>query len=653
MKKLISLVYIFSSFHLFAQTEFNHPRGLILHSEIKTIQSRIKKEPFTTFYKDFLSVYNHLNYENDLNYYCEKSIGLSYLNIFTGSKLYADSAYFFAQKIASDSVFMDPFSRGLTRADALMNLALVYDLCYNDWNEKQRKTISENLIFCTQTTCSNMGLEANYAIESNWMGIRWGATFFASMVTDDYQSNDLPKSDDYKDERYAPKKYSRLKSLEWDSKERMKDHLIANVFPGGWNTESLSYQTYDWSHTLPALVAQKHQFPDVDIMKLMNPNSSLSIWSQAICSVSMLNYKNANAIQPDLSDDDPQGSAIGFIYSCKLWNDSIFPYSKFMLDYLFLQNTNKLSVINYLPLIAYYPETVVAQNPKNTNWLNFADLDQGIAIFRNNFDSHQDVVSLLNATQTRKNGHQGSDNNTFRIIGLGSIWVMGPGRSGRILGQTSLFPIKPSENQLNTKTEGKLLLHCFENDGSGFAIASGSCMGVENQQRFFQVDYSKQTGVPAVFIVADSSTNGKVWRINTLESNEIKIYDDGFLLTAENGNTLRATVYNYSKTLKIDTGRVEYAYGNNIKYRQYYFNGKRFTHTKYIDVNCNGNITVAMTLQNKNEKIPKVNIAENGLKIEINSSKYLVKRYTNNSEKFKTQIEKLKKVDLKNSKNQK
>lgn len=192
-------------------------------------------------------------------------------------------------------------------------------------------------------------------------------------------------------------------------------------------------------------------------------------------------------------------------------------------------------------LLYYSPETK-AINPQKAGWLNFHDKEQGIVIFRNQFNDANDIVATYTATAKRVRGHQGPDTNTFRLIGLGVPWIIGAGRTGQIAGQTNLFPSHSETAEKGDGQLGRLLDYQYHDNGSGFAFGAGSCMGVKGHKRYFAADYSAATGAEAVIIVSDSSLNGKRWRLSTPEFNKVDLPEDGFLIKAPNGSTLKGKV---------------------------------------------------------------------------------------------------------------
>jgi hypothetical protein len=264
-------------------------------------------------------------------------------------------------------------------------------------------------------------------------------------------------------------------------------------------------------------------------------------------------------------------------------------------------------------------------NPSTEGWLTYYDSDQGLALFRNQFKDENDIVAGFTATARRVRGHQGNDNLGFRILGLGSIWVVGAGRTDQVGGQSTLFPVSDIAHLTAQKGAlGKVLATHFDEDGSGAISASGSCMGVLNHQRSLQVDYSRESGAAAVFIINDHSDNGRVWRMNSPIFNDLRINQDGFSLVSPQGAELRATVFTDIPQLNISSGKLRYGGATTRLNRGIEYRGKSYDFTHAIDCKTNGNICVVLTLQPKGKAQPVVQrVAAN--KIMVGSKLYFIR----------------------------
>lgn len=572
---------------LLAQDEFIHPRGIITQDEASIIQQRIKKEPYKTWYGRIERSAQQAEKNLDTGSAYETSylaIKQAQLYILTLDEKWAEKCSTTVEYIINDPVyFNDPISRGLTRAAQLMAVAMSYDLCYNAWDESQRKRVNEKLFRTMLNTNSNMGFSANYSLVSNWNGVRWGAALMAALVYDDFD-----------------KKYRKNPALPfiWDIQKRLQDHISQNVFPGGWSAESFGYHQYNWSFIGPAIIASQND-NDHPHFKLENfaPNALNSMWGLSTATLS-LPRPGGKGIKPDFSDDNANAGNALTAMSLRLYPEKQIPALKWMHDYMIGRGEFDDPRAYLFYSICWYPDNIKAQNPEHSGWQSFVDESYGMMVWRNRFRDEKDIVVAFNAPLKRVAGHKGPDNLSFRILGLGNLWVTGGGRTGQIAGQTNLFPNTP---EIDQRTPGKLPASTdFEhgrNGKVGFASARGSCMGVEDHRRIVFTEFF-QSG-EAIVKISDHSVNGKIWRINTPEFNEVEILENGYILTAPNGSKMKVTAPADQIKAAIKVSKVRY--GGNTQQHNFGigFGDRNWLYTKAIDIPCEGNIDVNIELIKK------------------------------------------------------
>ncbi len=501
-----------------------HPRSVISQDDVLSVRQKIKWEPYKNSYirfrRDLHLMEQKLDTLNTRTYdYSSAYLAFYYgcMFLFTDSVYYCDKAFMICNEVFRDSIVaQNRFSFGLSRAMILKNMALVYDFCFSGFDDDQRKIMLEGIFDLMSSVAAGMGYHANYALQSNWMGVRYSSIVIAASVWDDYGvlSGEYPRS--------------RALPFLWDAINRLREHINLNITGNGWNTESLSYHGYNWSFIAPALMCiQKAYKSDVEL-PVFAPNALMSLHAQGTATISIRNT-NDRGMQPDLSDDDPMTGSGLFALALPLYPQEQTPYIKWMFDYLFDTTISANHRGSLFYAIAFYPDTVKPMNPAGGGWLNYYDPEQGVLLFRNRFLDENDVLGCFNATAQRPQGHQGPDNLTFRIIGLGSLWAVGAGRTARAEGQTNLFPVTNLQGfSANNKT-GQMLNYTFFGNGSGVGMASGSCLNVVNHIRYFEADYSNPDAV-AVFIISDTSDNGKMWRLNTPEFNRFNYQPAGSCL---------------------------------------------------------------------------------------------------------------------------
>lgn len=579
--------------------DFEHPRGLITMAEVEAIRTRLSQTPYREIFSNLQKTAEHYEGRSgELDIYDQSYLasmqGVLYL--LTGQTHWSEKAYQTIKNVIQDTVyFQNPVSRGLTRAALLQRTAITYDFAYQGWSNRQRNEVNDALYDVIFSVNANMGVQANYNIESNWMGVRYGSVVLAALIWDD---------------KHSQGKRSAIKPLLWDATKRLRDHLEKNIYHDGWNGESLGYHAYNWSFIGPALVALMKSHPNTEDFHLNNfaPNALRSLWGVSTSTVSIENM-GRRGMKADLSDDNLMANIQWLLaLGLEIYPDAQHGPIKWMHDYL-SDSSGQPDQRGYsmYSILHYAPETR-ATNPEKAGWLNFHDKEQGVVIFRNRFKDENDIVATYTATAKRVKGHRGPDTNTFRLFGLGVPWIIGAGRTGQIAGQTNMFPAHHETLEKGNGKLGRLLDFHYSEDGSGFAFGEGSCMGVEKHKRYFMANFNPEAGANAVVIVSDSSQNGRRWRLNTPEFNRVSILDDGFLIEGPNGNTLRGKAFTDQTSLKIDTGRVRYGgttMRNNpgIRYR-----GNAYTHSKWLDINCQGNIIVVMTLQEKGKTHPAVEL---------------------------------------------
>lgn len=621
---LILLLFLFSFQTIQAQQKFIHPRGLLNAEELTTLRQKVERQPWKDMTMAMRNSAVKMTGAKTKTNQDSSAVARIYAYLYTlsGEKADAETAWKYAEGVLNNpDIFNNPVSRGLTRARLLRDMAETYDLCFNAWSDSQQRMASEKLLYATMTTSSNMGYDANYAIESNWMGVRYGAVLLAALVNDDWNANDKVRS--------------RLLPFEWDANKRLGEHIAVNINPNGWNTESLSYFSYNWTFVAPALIAVQNRIGAERYSIEQNvPNAVNSFWAYSTATVAIPGINN-KVMQPDFSDDDPMSSYFLFPIGLRLSPETQKPALLWMLNYLSSPDTWQNDGEQLFYNILWTPENIQPENPAKSGWLTYFDADQGMALFRNRFQDETDIVAGFTATAKRVRGHQGFDNLGFRILGLGSIWAVGAGRTGQVAGHTCLFPITDIANHSGEKgAVGKVLQTHFDDDGSGWMTATGSCLGVASHVRTFHADYSKKSGAEAVFIIIDRSENGKIWRMNSPEFNELTINPDGFTLISPDGARLKAVVFTDSPKLKVTSSKIQYGGDTKDHNRGIAFHGKSYAWTNAIDCTTNGNITVVLTLQPKGKEHPQVirnienQITVGGIALNFKENKFTLMKST-------------------------
>lgn len=501
------------------------------------------------------------------------------LYLLTGDKKYAEAAEKKCLEMVADpEVWNKPSSKGLTRCAEALTVALAYDACFDAWSPDTRKLVSQKLLAVGQGIMKSMGQGANTQVANNWQAVRYAGAGCAFLACDE----PAPAAE-------AKTAYANLKK-----------HLEANLGENGWNPEGIGYTQYPWMFTGPFGIAA--QRAGVGDLRTDVPRAALTHWTTLAGTVP-LERVDGLGLRADLSDDHPSWHADGtaglaFWYAPK----EQLPAVKWMYDRLCGPAGDKSWDTGggggiYTALL--YPADLAAKNPAEVVGLTYTDSSHGLAIFRNRFKDDKDVVVVANAHSRQPAGcHGGPDTNTFRVIGLGGCFVVGGGRTGDQNGQTNLFPGSPQAKPAKGTGSGlgKLEAVRFDKLGGGDAVLTGSCMGTADHRRAFGVDYSEKSGAAAVIVDAETSGNGKLWRLNTPEFNAITTKGNQFTLTSPSGATLVGTVIEpASPTFR--TGTVER--GGGAGHAGYPYLGKKYVNNSWIEFDCNKSVLVVMTLQTK------------------------------------------------------
>ncbi|MFP4504153.1 MAG: hypothetical protein ACLFOZ_05555 [Cyclobacteriaceae bacterium] len=590
------LLLTFLSFH--ARANLLHPRSIIGSDDLPEIRERLNRQPYRALFENLQQL--AINKKSALpgteyNPYEYSSLMASqaFLYLLSGENSWAEEAYHTAEQVMADTVFFqNPYSFGLTRAALLKRIAYTYDFCYPAWTEAQRRHVNDQLYELMYSVNASMGRSANYSIESNWMGVRFGSVILASYVYDP------PAEQDEKNNPALP--------LRWDAQKRLGEHLEQSIFSHGWNGESMSYHIYGWKFVGPALLALQHNLTNFQLEEYAP--QTLQTLHGIMTSTVNIPHRGGKGIQADLSDDDlmfSTGGVLGMAFS--LYPSAQQGALKWMHDYLIEPTNYTEDEEQLIYSLLFYPEDTEAQNPAEIGWLTYHDPQQGIVISRNRFRDENDVVSTYNAKATRIRGHAGPDANTFRLIGEGVPWIIGGGRTGLTAGQSNLFPAKEATAERDDKGLGTLHDYQFlEEDPDAYAIGSGSAVGTQDHQRIHYTSFSEETDASAIVIVKERSANGRRWRINTPEFNTLTEHKDGFLLTAPNGASMQVKFLEPEAPLRIESGKVRYGGETDRHNSGIWYRGKGYAHSRYIDVYCEGDVYAVISLQPAAKTHPEV-----------------------------------------------
>lgn len=492
----------------------------------------------------------------------------------SGDRRYAAASGRTGESIADLMWATDPQSSGLARGGLAMTLALAYDLCYEAWDEALREKISQRLYEIGSSMLESMGPHANPYLPNNWSAVRYAGLGLAGLASDH------PKAQTLIEEGYAG----------------LIRHLDVNLGENGWNPEGIGYLGYPWLFTSVFGYAAWRAGVG-DLREDLGDRLRMTLWTSFAGTIPIPTRGREVGIRGDLVDDHAmwhgQTANMAFHY-CP---SDYLPAAKWIYDHWVGQlGAGYYGAGQGLALLGLltYPEEIEAKNPAEVVGLTYSDRSAGVAIFRNRWQDENDIAALVNAKSRHpRGGHNGPDTNTIRITGLGSAWLVGAGRTHRPYGQTNLFAEEIPE-KINPVILGSLDdLQTDPATGGGSTRSSGSTFGVEDHVRRFTVDYRDDPACSAVFINAESSRNGRRWRINTPEFNEVICDDAGFTITSPTGSFMRGHLL-HPGSAEWTRGLVER--GAGMSHTAFPYRGHKYANNHWLELACNGYVLIVMTL---------------------------------------------------------
>ena len=572
-----------------------HPFALVSAQELVELRTHFYQHPYNQLIEEMKKTeaekqMEEPSLEND------RLLVLTQTALFvaTANEKWAEKAFSGIEKLAQDSMVVNnPFSFGLSRAAILRDLALAYDFCFPVWSDHQRKLTADVIYQLMLSVQASMGPQSNNRLESNWMAVRWGSVLLASVILDDELNDRLDRR-------------SIILAHRWDARERIRDHVRYAYTPTGWFVESMGYQLYKGRFLWPALIAYQNSNPHLIDFEELVPNL-LGSFRQHVTGTVAIPKVTDVGIRPDLANDNAISVFEQWPFWLRLLNNEKTPCLRWMHDHILQSGPSQWPWQYFYSLLFALPDAA-SINPQKGGLLNYLDPDMGVVMFRNRFRDENDIVATFNTSSIRSGGHAGPDNLSFRISGLGGVWAVGIGRTGDPTGQTTLFPGPEVNTLIRPLPAGKLLdVKTNPDNGSGYALGYGSCVGVENHFRYFLADYSVENGAEGVFLVLDNSDNGRIWRMHTPGFNSIEIIEDGVLITTPNQNTMKLSVPGINNPqIRIDNVR----YGGTTERHNpgIGFHGKRYFDNYLINIACEGDILVVITLQEADKPHPYVKL---------------------------------------------
>ncbi len=592
-----SLVVLFGAL---AALRAQHPRLLFGAADIAELRAKKHTEPFASMAAVIESETANAVDWVDAYMGGHRAVACGFLYVLTGSLAWADQARALIEPIIASDHWASSGVKGLALYMHGKAVALTYDMCYGGWDDSFNRSVSDALRAHADIIHDNGGKSQNTDPASNWQGNRYSSGGLCYLATDDaYDVSNLDKCYD-RVVRYC--------------RENMGDSPDSR----GWNIEGLGYTTYPFGQFIgPFGIAMARHDPERDLRNEM-ASVRWTPWTvyAATCAIANGGRYNAIGLHPDFGDDNPTLRAEGVygqaFYYCyeelvpglRYWYDRVTgPLGEGDYDRI-----RHGTIYGYL----FYPSGTTAADPMTIpQWRQgFVDIDgNGYQTFRNRYRDENDMVAQLYVKRRGNAGHSGPDALSFRILGLNSAWAVGGGRYGpSINGQdaylrsmNTLYPVNPEEQLYINGNNGTLVeTPVLHDDGSGYAIASIDMnnVGTAAHKRWFLCDYSGSTGVDAVYVIADQSSNGLYWQMCTLEPHAVTADGNTFTIAGANGATMRGTVL-HPRNTRLTTG-------TRIRGSTFGYHGVTYDTNRYIHFKGEGDYLVVLTAAAGGQQHPPV-----------------------------------------------
>lgn len=533
--------------------------------------------------------------------------------------------------IAQPDLWANPKQKGLRRGALARGGALSYDLCFEAWKNQtvpdrvtwKGKTyeIPEEYVGKDLNSAMSLALLANAEslLESggadwpggnkfgnNWYGVRYGGAVLSLLASDEPRAREL-----------LPKALSPLQRY-------IETSLGTHAEPAGWNPEGYGYTLYPSQFTFPAILAVRHL---VEAGFVQNVPAVEKNPVTVFHGLMALPQRNSGflGLHPDFQDDNVdwigEGTAnLAFAFAA----DTVKPGLKWLYNRTFGAKGDKKydsSSCGGLYALLYYPMDGLEKNPAGVEGLGrtFSDRRWGMVSLRKDFSEpgSQDILTqFMVKTGRTDGGHNGPDGLGFRIWGLGVPWTTGSGRTSKAGGQCTVFATDPDSAGFQSQIH-EWLDSDLRASGGGFVVARAkpfSDVGTGNHIRRYIADYEVGTGCEAVFVVADTTDNGKFWRLNTPgfghngAYNKISHSGNTFTITNElTGHRLVGVVL-YPVNPVFRTGDFQRGSPMSAPLGDH---ATEVTHNHWIDVSASGpadgDFLVALCLLRKDAALPRLN----------------------------------------------
>jgi hypothetical protein len=537
-----------------------HPRLFFGPGELPALRAKIKREPFRGMLEVLRTCAVGRGNRGAARYNPRDTYDQStaaqrcaFLYAVTGDDRWAKAARRLVAMRVGDSGRIDGWAnrriKGLRLYFHGSKVAMAYDWCFGapSWDKAFCGAVSAKLKEQADVILRSGGGQQNRSPASNWQGGRFAAAGLCYLATDEpYPERDLAHC------------FGRVQRY-------LQSNLGASDASRGWNIEGLGYTYYPMGNYVgPFGVAMARRDPARDVRKTCAA-ARWTLWTvYAACTPAM------GGIRPDFGDDNP-GTGFEGTLGLAFWycDPALHPGLVYWYDRMDGAKGRRCYDWDRggtIWSILYHPGGRVAEKDPMTipQWREgFVDLGgNGLFTYRNRYGDGADMVAQVYVKLRGNMGHSGPDALSFRVIGLGTAWAVGGGRYGRgnvfTQSMNTLYPHSPDRRPRTSGGSGRLAATPLSRgDGGGHLVCSipVSNVGVRGHKRRFIADYSAAGGAEAVYVICDTSDDGRWWQLCSLEEHRVVARGNAFVVTAPNGNTMRGTVLHPSGNLRLRIGR--------------------------------------------------------------------------------------------------
>lgn len=523
-----------------------HPRLLFGPEDLPALRARVGRPPFSAMLQQLL-----VPPDNATDPYDQATAVLrdAAIGILTDNATACERSLQGTWAIVNSSgLWANTSAEGLTRAFFSRSVALAYDLCFTYWPANDTQALSTQLIANGYSLMYQFDLVNG--LGNNHLAVRYSSAGLCFAACDNQP--------DCSERGYNAYTY-------------LTGSLLANLgrpalgtLRNGWNPEGQGYTSYPAVFTFPFAEAASRLW-GVDLRDDVPPVATTLV-TLYISSIPIEHIYQADSprivrgLHPDFVDDNPVVTLSGSLSMAFRWAPApLLPALRWIYDNSWGaqgDTTYDSFWAGSLFGILYYPEDTSPMDPAITPLgLTYTDLTYGVASFRNSWTAQdQAILVQVNAHNRRcYQCHAAADIASLRIMGLGTAFTTGAGRTGAPQGQTAVFGALPESFVAGDLSVGSIVAGpWFQNEtGDGSVSVAGSCLNVSDAVRRVAVSYNSSAlgGAAAAIVVADSGTLGSAqyWRLNTPSFNTLRLEESSnssvaFLITSPSGSTMRGLV---------------------------------------------------------------------------------------------------------------